>query len=435
MKDYASYVAGLANLVERSSDRRRPLNPHDIAPALEGEPSRALRKLISLEDRRRDGVFFTGSKLTEKVAFSLMGQLSESSVITDPACGGGDLLLASARHLPQKPGLLETLQSWGRNLQGTDIHSEFIHSTKLRLILQAVALGTERTRVQREHAARLFPQIRVEDGLTNVDQLKASTHIVTNPPFSMVPTPTDCDWTSGAVNCAALFLDFITLNVEPGTRVFAILPDVLRSGSRYNRWRELITSRLSGVRLSQFGQFSQHADVDVFVLEGKKSPSNVSPKTSVDLYLTRQVRGQPTVGDRFIIHVGPVVPHRHKKTGTDYPFLTPHNCPPWESIKQIATRRRFKGTVFRAPFVVIRRTSRSDDRDRAVGTVISGEEEMAVENHLILAIPRSGSLKDCQDLLRVLKSVTTSKWLNLRMCCRHLTVSSVASIPWTLEAI
>ena len=435
MKDYASYVEVLANLVERSSDRRRSLNPHDIAPALDGEPSRALRKLISLEDRRRDGVFFTGSKLAEKVAFSLTGQLSETSVVTDPACGGGDLLLASARHLPRKPGLWETLELWGRNLRGTDIHNEFIDSTKLRLILQAVALGTERSRVQREKLDRLFPQIQVQDGLRNVEQLKASTHIVTNPPFSMVPTPIDCEWTSGLVNCAALFLDFITQTIEPGTRILAILPDVLRSGSRYNKWRERITSRLSGVRLSQFGQFSQHADVDVFVLDGKKRPSRISPNNSVDRYLRRRVKGQSTVGDRFVIRVGPVVPHRHEKTGTEYPFLTPHNCPPWESFTQIESRRRFNGTVFRPPFVVIRRTSRSDDRHRAVGTVVSGEEEMAVENHLILAIPRSGSLTDCQALLRVWKSPTTSNWLNVRMCCRHLTVSSVTSIPWTLETL
>lgn len=435
MKDYRTYVEGLANLVERSSDRRRSLQAIDIAPALDGEPSRALRQLISREERRRDGVFFTGANLAKKVTSTLTGQLSETSVITDPACGGGDLLLAAARHLPQKPGLWETLQLWGKNLQGTDIHSEFVQSTKLRLVLQAVALGTERSRVGREQVTSLFPRIRVSDGLVDVNQLTTSTHIVTNPPYSMIPAPIDCDWSSGTVNSAAVFIEFITRCVEPGTRVLAILPDVLRSGSRYVKWRDLINSRLSSVRLKLFGQFSQHADVDVFLLDGlrRRRPSKTLVRNPATDYRSTKVNGLSTVHDKFAVHVGPVVLHRHKKRGMEFPFLTPHNCPPWESIRHVEARRRFRGTVFRPPFVVIRRTSRSDDQYRAVGTIVSGKEEMAVENHLILAIPHSGTLQDCHDLLRLLKSPATSKWLNLHMCCRHLTISSVTSIPWTLE--
>ncbi len=433
MKDFATYVENLATLVERVSDGRKPLDLSEFAPALDGEPSKAVRQLIGLEERRRDGIYFTGSKIAERVVSSLEGQISSTSVITDPACGGGDLLLAVAKILPLKSGLFDTLESWGQALQGTDIHSEFVNSTKLRLILQAVALGPQRSRVRNELLPKLFPAIKVADGLVDPEPLQASTHIITNPPYSMVSCPPECNWTSGAVNHAAVFIDFITKNIEPGTRVLAILPDVLRSGTRYSKWRDLIASRLSGMHLSLLGQFSSHADVDVFILDAKRRKRKPANRRTSPFSLVKAPDNVTAVGDRFVVHVGPVVPFRHKKKGVDYPFLTPENCPPWKTVQKIDTRRRFRGTVFTPPFVVIRRTSRSNDRSRAIGTVVAGKGAVAVENHLLVAIPISGTLKDCERLLKVLKSTTTSSWLNKHMCCRHLTVSSVTSIPWTPE--
>ncbi|MBI3860439.1 MAG: N-6 DNA methylase [Planctomycetia bacterium] len=385
--------------------------------------------------RRRDGIFFTGSSLAESVSASLGGRLSRTSVITDPACGSGDLLIACARHLPKKRGLWETLTVWERCLQGADIHQEFVDSTKLRLVLQAVALGADRTRIRRDEITRLFPKINVGNGLTAIDKLKNSTHVVTNPPFAMVSVSSECEWTSGIVNSAAVFLDVTTRSIEPGTRVLAILPDVLRSGSRYLKWRELIASRLTDVSLSMIGQFSRYADVDVFVLRGKKRASVTAPSSSASLQKqARHAVARSTVGDRYIVHVGPVVPHRHKRAGKSFPYLTPQNSPPWETVTKIDTHRRFSGSVFRPPFVVVRRTSRPGDRHRAVCTIITGHANVAVENHLILLIPHARTLHACQELLRLMKSPQTNRWLNHRMCCRHLTVSAVKSIPWTLES-
>jgi hypothetical protein len=137
----------------------------------------------------------------------------------------------------------------------------------------------------------------------------------------------------------------------------------------------------------------------------------------------------PLAGIGRQIHVGPVVPFRHAKKGPCHRYLTTHNAPPWETVSQVNDQRRFSGTVFHPPLVVVRRTSRRNDRFRAVGTIMNTKSSLAIENHLMVLLPRDGSLKTCQKLLRCLKRLDTTAWLNDRICCRHLTVSSLASLP------
>jgi hypothetical protein len=435
VKDFAPYVLRLADLVEQSSDRRRSFNMASIAPALDGEPSRVLRDLVDLTMRREHGAFFSGSDLGACLTKKWKGEISQHSVVCDPACGGGDLLLAIAKLLPVSEGLKETLDAWGRNLRGIDIHGEFVASSKYRLALQAIASGAARERVNRDDILGYFPGVQRGDGLQAKDEFAIATHIVTNPPFSSAQTPKDCEWTSGRVNSAALFMDTIVCNATSSTRIWAILPDVLRSGTRYEQWRHLIDSRLRGIEVTTIGQFSRHADIDVFVLEGivrskvKKSNVNGNP-----LLEDSSENCQQTLGDLFTVRVGPVVPHRHPSDGKKVPYLTPHNCPAWKRVTRIEEYRGFTGTLYKPPFVVLRRTSRSDDPYRAIGTIITDKREVAIENHLLILVPKSGTIADCKTLLQVLKSKTTNNWLNNRICCRHLTVSSVNSIPWNVEA-
>jgi hypothetical protein len=55
---------------------------------------------------------------------------------------------------------------------------------------------------------------------------------------------------------------------------------------------------------------------------------------------------------------------------------------------------------------------------------------MAVENHLLIALPHDKKVGTCRKLLEMLKRDATSKWMNERIRCRHLTVGSVGDLPW-----
>ncbi len=138
-----------------------------------------------------------------------------------------------------------------------------------------------------------------------------------------------------------------------------------------------------------------------------------------------------TVGRHFDICVGPVVEFRNPHLGPWHPFIKVNNLPQWVIIKDTSVKkRRFSGKVFSPPFVAIRRNSRPDDKHRAVGTIIKGIGPVAAENHLLIAMPKDGSMKSCQELLARLRTPEISQWLNQRIRCRHLTVSSLTESPW-----
>jgi len=229
------------------------------------------------------------------------------------------------------------------------------------------------------------------------------------------------------INGSAAFLESIVRNAKPGTMLFAILPDVLRSGTRYARLRAIVSDRCIPRRLRLGGQFDKEADVDIFFFEAKVGhPSRLFCWE----WPSHSRKQGASIGDFFDVHVGPLVPFRHKKYGPYYPYVTTHNAKPWENISQIPEQRRFSGTVFEPPLVVVRRTSRRNDRFRAVGTIMNTKGSLAIENHLLVAVPKDRSLTKCQALLRCLKRPETTNWLNNRICCRHLTVSSLASLPF-----
>ena len=99
-------------------------------------------------------------------------------------------------------------------------------------------------------------------------------------------------------------------------------------------------------------------------------------------------------------------------------------------MNRIQQRIRFKGTTYKPPFVAIRRTSKADYQFRCIGTVVTGSELIAVENHLLIATPHDKTVSTCQKLLRVLQQESTSRWMNERIRCRHLTVGVVNDLPW-----
>ena len=99
-------------------------------------------------------------------------------------------------------------------------------------------------------------------------------------------------------------------------------------------------------------------------------------------------------------------------------------------VREVSNNRRFEGRVFSPPFVVVRRTSRPGDKHRALGTIINNARPVAVENHLLVLLPKDGTVKACRELLRVLRKPQTTQWLDQYIRCRHLTVSALADLPW-----
>lgn len=327
-----------------------------------------------------------------------------------------------------KRGFRETTAHWGRCLSGRDRQPEFTAAARFRLSLAALARGVWPREVEPSCDAEAFAQVSTGCGLSGGEAIAQATHVIVNPPFNAVPAPRGCEWTSGSVCAAALFLDQCLQNARAGTRIVAILPDVLRSGNRYRLWRSRVMARATVGGTDLIGQFDQWADVDVFLL---------------DLTVTRTQENRPdcwgypcldtgegeTVGSFFHVSVGPVVPFRHPERGPSRPYLHARGVPAWEVFGEVRERRRFEGTVHAPPFVVVRRTSRVGDKHRAVATVIAGGEPVAVENHLLVLRPKDGRLASCRRLLRSLRSGATDEWLNRRIRCRHLTVAAVRQIP------
>lgn len=380
---------------------------------LNGQASTEIRRLVPLGERRRLGAFFTPHELADELADPL--RLAQGKVtVIDPCCGAGDLLLAAARALedPVRRGTTSA------NLVGVDIVDDFSQVARMRFELLTRTLGLD-----------VAGRFNIGDGLS-AREVGDATHVLLNPPFAAVPSHESCEWAGGKVNGAADFLARIGVRLGLGVEVHAILPDVLRSGSRYRRWRNFMTERFDLDTPEPKGRFDPWTDVDVFVLRGRTrpmkthgSPNGWGPSTA-----------GPTVGDKFDISVGPLVDYRSPLDGPLVPYLVAKNFPAWGTIAAVERTRRFSGRLHEGPIVVIPRTSRPGDPHRARAALVTDSREIAVENHLLVLEPRNGGIAECRRLMRRLRSQGVNDWLDRVIRCRHLTVSAVASIPWARHA-
>lgn len=425
---FGAYVDGLerlaADVLEGFGAKRKPYN---IKPILDGEVAREFRTCVPLKARRCAGAFFTSATLAKRLSGRVLSNLSPKAVIADPACGVGDLLLAAARNLPVGGDLAETLQIWGERLMGFDIHAEFVRATKVRLLLLAVLRSSSIKGPAIPNLAELFPMICKRDFLVCPQEVAKASHILINPPYNQLTAPSECSWGNRRVSAAALFMDACVLNASPRTEIGAILPDVLRSGSYYERWRERIAYLSDELRVRTCGQFDNWTDVHVFMLKLVKGQSS---KEGSPIWWDRARQAHKgKLSDYFRVHVGSVVPHRDSEKGPCVAYVHAKTLPAWCRVKRINERRKFNGTLFEPPFVAVRRTSRPGDK-RAIATIVSGKRKVAVENHLIALFPNKKTINECKQLLRVLKSPETDQWLNKRIRCRHLTVRALQDLPW-----
>ncbi len=398
----------------------------NIKHALDGESYSKLTELVSIDALRVDGVFFTSSNLSELAITKNITDIASNHIFLDPTCGTGNLLTKCAKFLPIEKSLEATLMQWGKQLIGRDINPSFIKSARKRIALLAIQKGAKSGDKKKLPLAELLPQIKVGDALKERSIYLKATHIVTNPPYYMSTAFEDCAWGKGKINMAAVFIEKCLKHAKENTRIIAILPDVLRSGTRYEKWRKDFVSSCHINDINLFGQFDKIADVDVFVLDSVLTKNN-SDKFN---WGHAEQKLYDTISDNFNVHVGPVVPHRHPNKGKWYPYIHARNIEPWCTITNLKEHRRFKGTTFKPPFVVIRRTSRPDERNRAIATIINNEREVAIENHLIVCIPKKKTISECKKLLALLKNADSNAWLNNRIRCRHLTVEAIKEVPW-----
>ena len=427
---YRSYIARLQELMHQ--DCIEPSWQGPVVAALNGQASIELQRVVPLEIRRKFGAYFTGTGLS-KCLLSIYKPPRDRDKLTgtfyDPTCGMGDLLLAVAKDLPLGKTLSATLKQWGHQLAGTDLHAEFIQGAIIRLVLLARSLHQEPEALVGS-PERFFPNIRVADGLAEKILFQKATTLLMNPPFGTVNAPANCNWAGGRVTAAAQFMINSLEQTRPGTEVLAILPEVLRSGSYSQRWRDRVSELAEVHTIVPYGVFDKSTDVNVFLLHLVRRDES-TPSGKKRWPLPRATR-KTTVGDYFEVHIGRVVPHRDLEIGPKYAYIHPRCVPMWTEMREVTEKRKHRGTPYQPPFVVLRRTSRPDDAYRAIATIIKTDQAVAVENHLIVCEPKDKTLKSCRALMRQLKTKKVNGFLNRRIQCRHLTVGAVEAVPFTL---
>ena len=429
MKEYLEYSLHLGSLVKAAAckhlDRELAAS---IEQALNGQPTSELQKLVPVDKIREAGAFFTGSLLAQSVLKEFLNTIDSESIIYDPACGVGDLLLVCASKLQVHNDIVRNIDSVEKQLLGRDLFDEFIYAAKSRLILSAISNSPSFELGQSIQIEQRFTGIKKGCGLEDNSPYRQATHVVTNPPFIPMEVPEGCQWWGrGKVNSAAVFLANCVDNCRPGTRIIAILPDVLRSGPMCQKWRKHISSKAIVLNVNLHGQFGRSAEIDVFSVEllaGKDSSQHENGWGYPDDSHEKKLE------DYFEIRIGPVVEFRHPHKGENYPFVQVNGLSLWEEETEIHNKRRFAGKVFKPPFVVVRRNSRKNDKYRAIGTIINIDMPVAVENHLIVLKPKDGTIDTCRNLLDNLRNKKSKEWFDKRVCCRHLTISALKNLPW-----
>ena len=430
VSEFSSYSDGIEGLLlDLAQSSHAQVSDQVISGILNGQAASALKELVPLNVRREAGLFFTSTRLADMAADRLAPRLRRGARLLDPACGAGNLLLACAKHLPSGNCLTETLRMWSDLIVGYDLHHEFIRAAKLRLVLLAASRHPEESETLRSiQLPSVFAGLTVGDFFEDacLDDVGC---IVVNPPFGYIAAPVHCGWSTGRTQTAGYFFERLLRLAHKGQHIVAILPDVLRSGTRYCRWRATVSKVCSSLEVEPLGQFDKDADVDVFMLHGVVGDSSKKLSDWLNLGPTKRDFSQ-TVGDFFEVHVGPVVPHRDPLSGPGYPYIRARTAPAWQTLHHINDERKYSGTVFDPPMVVVHRTSSPSDRYRCIATLVDEKRKVAVENHLLVLQPKDRSMETCARLLDLLRQDETSEWMNRRIRCRHLTVSALRELPW-----
>jgi hypothetical protein len=413
---FENYVCELEGIANSVTERMGI----DFSKHLDGEAGRQLRSVVRIDDLRRIGAFFTGETLAAKLITHVPSSVSSYA---DPACGCGDLLLAASARLPVDPSLESTLRLWNECLVGRDLVPSFIRAARARLTLAAINRGALPTEAHPKPSA-LLTSIKVGDGL-KLRPCPGSALLI-NPPYGRVPAPVDCEWTQGQTTEAAVFLDALLGTCEPGVHLAAVLPEVLRAGSRYAQFRSAVTKRLNVVAAEPAGVFDALTDVDVFLMAGT---THAEPAERTTFHWTPRVTSKQ-LKDLAEIRVGPLVANREPNRGPWRLYVDARDVGGKSEIRP-KRHRRFRGTVVAPPFVVVGRTNRPNEGEgpRLRATIVTADRPIALENHLISLAPNVHTVSACRDIVDIVESERTTEFLNDRLRCRHLTVTALREIP------
>jgi hypothetical protein len=415
LDSFSPYVRELEKLA--GAGPGRPFE--DLSIHLDGEANRQLRSVVPISELRRLGAFFTGEALARKLLATVPVAAER---YTDPACGCGDLLLAASDRFEVLDSLEDTLRSWNERLCGRDLIPEFVRAARARLVLAAITRGARPTEGH-PRPMELLSSIAVGNGL-DLDH-EPATAVVVNPPYGLVRAPAPCEWSSGATTAAAVFIDSLLSTCAEGVYIAAVLPEVLRSGSRYRRFRETVARRIRIDLVGRAGVFDALTDVDVFILAGRASAS--AQDSSMSWTVETPSSRLEEIAD---IRVGAVVANRDPHLGAWHLYLDARDLGGASEYRPVR-HRRFRGSVLKPPFVVVGRTNRprEDHGPRLRPALVVGEGSVAVENHLIAITPHAQTLTGCREVAKILKSARASRFLDERLRCRHLTVGAVGEIP------
>lgn len=414
-----------SNTLDYSWAAESPLYQQLGLSCLDDDEVLALMELSPVE-RKSQGVFFTPAELS-KLAVEKFGYSLDDGAILDPACGSGNLLVALAATFEISPSLEATLSEWNSRLHGVDINESFVNIARKKLVKLALSKGAvpsgEKTPGE---ILSILSNVRVGDFLKEYKAYCGKVGgIIMNPPFCHIDASSEIAWTSGRFNAASLFVVYATEILPVSGRFLGILPDVLRSGTRYAQWRSRLL-KTADCTMETFGSFEPGVQVDVFILQGKI-------KYAQEEVIVEQVAAKNSpitlLMDKFDVSVGPVVPHRDKVIGAEAPFAHAKILPAWETVDLLPERICHAGRKAQPPFVAIRRTSSPKDKYRVVGTVVNCSELVAVENHIIILAPKDRSLLSCQRILEFFRTEHVNNYINEKIRCRHLTVGVVKGIP------
>ncbi|MEZ0064317.1 hypothetical protein ABIA32_000295 [Streptacidiphilus sp. MAP12-20] len=438
---YDTYARQLGQLVTEASSGRWERLADDVHAALNGQAASQLRSLVPRQVRRETGSFFTTGPVRNSFEHLLPPVPAQADAPTywDPTCGAGDLLLAATAKLPLAATPARSLALWNRRLRGHDLQESYVTAARMRLVLALLErhrLAGSDEPLAADRVAGALPLLQVGDGLQQLHSLgrpaRFGGSLLLNPPYGMAEAGPACTWSSGSTSLAATFTAAAAAALRDGSRLTAVLPDVLRSGSRYRAWREQLTGLLDVHEVKPHGMFDIHTDVDVFLLSAVRRRGG--PVRSFSWWPEPEAAEGQTLNDLFEVRVGPVVDNRDPRTGPEAPYLTARDLPAGGEMGLPQRTRNYPKRLIAPPFVVLRRTSRpgqgSKGASRGAGVLVVGDRPVAVDNHLIVASPRAAGVDRCRALLKVLEQPEIALWLDERIRCRHLTVTAVRDLPW-----
>ena len=402
---------------------------------LDGLAYQRLRHTVPVEARRASSTFFTSSSLRARLLSPYRDLISRGASVLDPACGTGDLLIAALALLPDH---------WSASRLRRHVAARF-NGRELIPILAAVArdrlqLAVNVAPLSRGKPGRFsLPLLQAGDGLAPDVPYAAAQLVLLNPPFKREILPRSTQWGEGLTSQAAPFTLHVLERCRGNTRVAAILPDVLRSGTRYAKWRSEIEKIAVVDTIELVGLFDPWTDVDVFIAHLRKHSRKGSSALSGQVFdwhgMIRAFKPS-TLGDIASISIGDVVPHRHPQEGPEVPYLTVHTVP-LNTIITTAPTRKFAGRLHKPPFIVVRRTSaptRAGGPRIASSIVHTKLGDVAVENHLIIIKPHTGTLAACRLLRDQLADPSVTAWLDNRLRTRHLTKQALLELPLESQA-